>query len=399
MNLPLYIAKRYLFSKSSKNAINIISRIAISAAVVGSLALFVVLSGFSGLRDYSLQFTNVFDSDLKIYPANGKTFSFSKSSEKELKKMEGIEAFSKIIEERVFLQYRGKNLIALIKGVDESFKNVIPVDSILFLNKWLTSGRDEVVIGLGISQKLSMGVLDYGNLLEIYVPKPGTGQIINPTDAFTKRKVVASGMYSVNSDLDSKFVFSDIEFAQSLLKLDATKVSALELKLAPNADSKNIRKQLNTVIPDEIIIKNRIQQNDGLYKMLNIENLFVYIFVSLIAAIAIFNIAGTIIMTILEKRRTIKTLSALGLTIKEIRKIFFYKGVLMTLIGLLIGLLLGVISVFLQQKFGFIPITPSLPYPVKLELINVIIVFITILVLGGFASKIAATRVSEKLIS
>ncbi len=399
MNLPLYIAKRYLFSKSSKNAINIISKIAISAAVVGSLALFIVLSGFSGLRGYSLQFTNVFDSDLKIYPANGKTFSLSKSSEEKLKKTEGIEAFSKIIEERVFLQYRGKNLIALIKGVDESFKNVIPIDSILFLNKWLTPDKDEVVIGLGISQKLSMGVLDYGNLLEIYVPKPGTGQIINPTDAFTKRKVVASGMYSVNSDLDSKYVFSDIEFAQSLLKLDATKVSALELKLALNANSKNIRKELKAVIPDEIIIKNRIQQNDGLYKMLNIENLFVYIFVSLIAAIAIFNIAGTIIMTILEKRRTIKTLSSLGLTIKEIRKIFFYKGMLMTLIGLLIGLLFGIITVFLQQKIGFIPITPSLPYPVKLEFINVVIVFITILVLGGFASKIAATKVSEKLIS
>ncbi|MDA9342121.1 FtsX-like permease family protein [Flavobacteriaceae bacterium] len=399
MNLPLYIAKRYLFSKSSKNAINIISKIAISAAVVGSLALFIVLSGFSGLRGYSLQFTNVFDSDLKIYPANGKTFSLSKSSEEKLKKTEGIEAFSKIIEERVFLQYRGKNLIALIKGVDESFKNVIPIDSILFLNKWLTPDKDEVVIGLGISQKLSMGVLDYGNLLEIYVPKPGTGQLINPTDAFTKRKVVASGMYSVNSDLDSKYVFSDIEFAQSLLKLDATKVSTLELKLALNANSKNIRKELKAVIPDEIIIKNRIQQNDGLYKMLNIENLFVYIFVSLIAAIAIFNIAGTIIMTILEKRRTIKTLSSLGLTIKEIRKIFFYKGVLMTLIGLLIGLLFGVITVFLQQKIGFIPITPSLPYPVKLEFINVVIVFITILVLGGFASKIAATKVSEKLIS
>jgi lipoprotein-releasing system permease protein len=399
LNLPLYIAKRYLFSKSSKNAINIISKIAISAAVVGSLALFIVLSGFSGLRGYSLQFTNVFDSDLKIYPANGKTFSLSKSSEEKLKKTEGIEAFSKIIEERVFLQYRGKNLIALIKGVDESFKNVIPIDSILFLNKWLTPDKDEVVIGLGISQKLSMGVLDYGNLLEIYVPKPGTGQLINPTDAFTKRKVVASGMYSVNSDLDSKYVFSDIEFAQSLLKLDATKVSALELKLALNANSKNIRKELKAVIPDEIIIKNRIQQNDGLYKMLNIENLFVYIFVSLIAAIAIFNIAGTIIMTILEKRRTIKTLSSLGLTIKEIRKIFFYKGMLMTLIGLLIGLLFGVITVFLQQKIGFIPITPSLPYPVKLEFINVVIVFITILVLGGFASKIAATKVSEKLIS
>jgi lipoprotein-releasing system permease protein len=199
--------------------------------------------------------------------------------------------------------------------------------------------------------------------------------------------------------LDSKYVFSDIEFARSLLKLDAAKVSALEIKLVPNADSKNIRQQIKAVIADEVVIKNRIQQNDGLYKMLNIENLFVYIFVSLIAAIAIFNIAGTIIMTILEKRRNIKTLSSLGLTIKEIRKIFFYKGLLMTLIGLLIGLFIGITVVFLQQQIGFIPITPSLPYPVRLELINVIIVFVTILVLGAFASKIAATRVSEKLIS
>ena len=399
MNFSLYIAKRYLFSKSSKNAINIISRIAISAAVVGSLALFIVLSGFSGLRDFSLQFTNIFDSDLKIYPSNGKTFTFSETSENDLKNLEGVEAFSKVIEERVFLQYRGKNHIALIKGVDEGFKNVIPIDSILFLNKWLVPDKNEVVIGLGVSQLLSMGVLDYGNLLEIYVPKPGTGQIINPTDAFIKKKVVASGMYSVNQDLDSKYVFSDIDFVRSLLNLDSTKVTSIELKLVPNSDEKQIRQQIKAIIPDEVIVKNRIQQNDGLYKMLNIENLFVYIFVSLIAAIAIFNIAGTIIMTILEKRSNIKTLSYLGLTIKEIRKIFFYKGVLMTLIGLLIGLFLGITAVFLQQKIGFVPITPSMPYPVRLELINVTIVFVTILVLGGIASKIAATRVTEKLIS
>ena len=399
MNFTLYIAKRYLFSKSSKNAINIISRIAISAAVVGSLALFIVLSGFSGLRDYSLQFTNIFDSDLKISPSKSKTFSFSNSSENQLKKIEGIEAFSKIIEERVFLQYRGKNHISLIKGIDDGFKNVIPIDSILFLNKWLTPNMDEVVIGLGISQKLSMGVLDYGNLLEIYVPKPGTGQIINPTDAFTKKKAVASGMYSVNQDLDSKYVFSDIEFARSLLNLDSTKVSSIELKILPETDENKLREEIKALFKEEIIIKNRIQQNDSLYKMLNIENLFVYIFVSLIAAIAIFNIAGTIIMTILEKRGNIKTLSSLGLTIKEIRKIFFYKGLLMTLIGLLIGLFTGVIIVFLQQKIGFIPITPTMPYPVQLEFINVSIVFVTILFLGGIASKIAATRVTEKLIA
>ena len=399
MNFPLYIAKRYLFSKSSKNAINIIARIAISAVFVGSLALFIVLSGFSGLRDFSLQFTNIFDSDLKIYPSNGKTISFSKNSELKLKKIIGIEGYSKIIEEKVFLNYRGKNHIASIKGVDNNFGNIVPLDSILFLNKWFVPNQNEVVIGLGTSQKLSMGVLDYSNLLEIYVPKPGVGQVNDPSSAFTKKRAVASGMYQVNESLDSKYVFSDIGFARSLLNMDSTSVTSIELKLAPNSSEENIRDQLKEIFPENIRIKNRIQQNDGLYKMLNIENLFVYIFVSLIAAIAIFNIAGTIIMTILEKQSNIKTMSSLGLTLKDIRKIFFLKGLLMTLIGLAIGLLIGIIAILVQQKFGFVLITPTLPYPVRFEFINVAIVFVTISVLGAIASKISATRVTGKLIS
>ena len=399
MNFPLYIAKRYLFSKSNKNAINIIAKIAVSAAVVGSLALFIVLSGFSGLRDFSLQFTNVFDADLKITPANGKTISFTKNEETQLNAIPEIKAYSKIIEERVFLNYRGRNHIAYIKGVDANFKNVIALDSIMFINKWLVENQNEVVIGLGTSQKLSMGVLDYSNLLEIYVPKPGSGQILNPSNAFTKKRVVASGMYQVNEDLDSKYVFSDLNFARSLLNLDTTKITSIELKLLPNIAEEKLRSEIQNIFPEKIIIKNRIQQNDGLYKMLNIENLFVYIFVSLIAAIAIFNIAGTIIMMILEKRGNIKTLSSLGLTIKNTRKIFFYKGLLMTLIGLVIGLIIGVIAVLLQQKFGFVPITPTLPYPVRFEFINLFIVFITISVLGGIASKIAATKVTNEFIS
>ncbi len=388
-----------MFSKSSKNAINIIARIAISAVVIGSLALFIVLSGFSGLRDFSLQFTNIFDSDLKIYPVNGKTISFTKDSESQLKGITGVENYSKIIEEKVFLNYRGKNHIASIKGVDENFKNIVSLDSLLFLNKWFVPNQNEVVIGLGTSQKLSMGVLDYSNLLEIYVPKPGSGQIIDPLNAFTRKRAVASGMYQVNESLDSKYVFSDIGFARSLLNIDTTRVSSIELKLSSNSSEEIIRTQLKEIFSEDIIIKNRIQQNDGLYKMLNIENLFVYIFVSLIAAIAIFNIAGTIIMTILEKQSNIKTMSSLGLTLKDIRNIFFFKGLLMTLIGLVIGLIIGIIAVLLQQKFGFVPITPTLPYPVRFEFLNIVIVFVTISILGGIASKISAMKVTRKLIS
>jgi len=388
-----------LFSKSSKNAINIIARIAVTAAAVGSIALFIVLSGFSGLREFSLQFTNVFDADLKIYSYQGKSIVFPKELENKLASIKGIEAYTKTIEERVFIQYRGKNHVAKIKGIDQNFKNVVAVDSILFLNDWLVPNRDEVVVGLGISQKLSLGVLDYSNLLEIYVPKPGAGQILNPSDAFTKRKAVASGMYSVNEELDSEYVFSDIDYARSLLGMKTNEITSIEVKIAPGSDEHLVRSDIISIFNNNIRIKNRMEQNDSLYKMLNIENLFVYIFVSLIAAIAIFNITGTIIMIIIDKRNNIKTLVSLGLTLKEVRKIFFYNGLIMTSTGLFIGLFFGIIVIFFQQKFGFVPIAPNMPYPVKLEFMNVVIVLATILFLGGMASKIAATRVTKKLIA
>ena len=255
------------------------------------------------------------------------------------------------------------------------------------------------MVGLGISQKLSLGVLDYSNLLEIYVPKPGAGQILNPSDAFTKRKAVASGMYSVNEELDSEYVFSDIDYARSLLGMKPNEISSIEIKIAPGSDEHLVRSDIKSIFNNNIRIKNRMEQNDSLYKMLNIENLFVYIFVSLIAAIAIFNITGTIIMIIIDKRNNIKTLVSLGLTLKEVRKIFFYNGLIMTSTGLFIGLFFGIIVIFFQQKFGFVPIAPNMPYPVKLEFMNVVIVLVTILFLGGMASKIAATRVTKKLIA
>ncbi|MBX2826692.1 MAG: ABC transporter permease [Flavobacteriaceae bacterium] len=400
MRYPVYIAKRYLFSKSNRNAVNIISGIAVVAVILGSMALFIVLSGFSGLKHFALQFTNVFDSDLKISPAKGKTLAITPEQFLQLQEVEGVEAVSKVIEERVFLQYKGKNHITYIKGVDTQYQNVIPTDSILFAGDWLIPHQDEVVVGYGISSKLSLPPRDYGNLLEVYVPKPGTGQIniLDPSSAFSKRKVVSSGVYEINDDLNSKYVFSDLPFARDLLGLDSLKVSYLEFKLDPMIAEENIVTQLSGLFPQEVVIKNRIQQNDALYKMLNAEYVFVYFFLSLIAAIAIFNLAGTIIMVILEKRGNIRTLYFLGLTIREIRRIFFYNGLMMTLLGVTIGLFLGAVAVLLQLWFGFVPITPTLAYPVRFNVLNLLLVLTTITALGALASKVASLKVTEKLL-
>lgn len=400
MNFSLYIAKRYLFSKSSNNAINIITGIAAVGVVVGAMSLFIVLSGFAGLKDFSLQFTNVFDSDLKIFPESGKTITFSEAQKEKLKKIEGIEAFSEIIEERVFLHYKGKNHIAYIKGVDSLYGKVTHLDSIMYYGEWFVPQQHEVVVGLSTIAKLSMGVRDYGDLLEIYVPKAGTGQInvLDPSDAFSKENVVVSGVYQVNEDLDAKYVFTDLEFARNLLSMDSTKISSIEIKLEPNVSEETVRGEIGNVFPEGITIKNRIQQNDGLYKMLNTENIAVYLIFTLVLIIALFNVIGSIIMMILDKRKNIKTLYNMGASLKEIRQIFFLQGTLMTVLGGLLGIFLGILAVLAQLKFEFVAITSTLPYPVKLKIINVIIVFVTISVLGIVASKIASSRVREKLL-
>lgn len=400
VNFSLYIAKRYLFSKSSNNAINIITIIAAIGVVVGAMSLFIVLSGFAGLKDFSLQYTNIFDSDLKIIPASGKTFSLTPNGEQEIKKIKEIEAYSKIIEERVFLQYKGKSNIAYIKGVDASYDLVNPVDSILFYDSWFVPNQNEVVVGIVTANKLSMSTRDYGNPLEIFVPRPGTGQInaLDPSQAFTKENVVVSGIYEVNEDLNSKYVFSDIDFARSLLKLDSTQVYSVEFKLASNASEELAREKLQAIFSEDIIIKNRIQQNDALYKMLNTENIAVYLIFTLVLIIALFNVIGSIIMMILDKRKNIKTLYNVGANLKDIRRIFFLQGTLMTTLGGALGIFLGVLAVWAQLQFEFINITATLPYPVKLKPLNILIVFATITILGIIASKLASSRVREKLL-
>jgi lipoprotein-releasing system permease protein len=400
LKISLYIAKRYLFCSSSSNAINIITAIAATGVVVGSLVLFIVLSGFSGLKEYSLEYTNIFDSDLKVYPATGKTITFTEAQKKALAAIPEVAAYSQVIEERVFIQFKGKNDMAFIKGVDTKYDLVNPTDSILLSSEWLTPNRNEVVIGYDTSHKLGLGARDYSGLLEVFVPKPGMGQIdpLNPSKDFTKQTAVVSGIYFVNQELNSKYVFSDLGFARSLLSIDSTKISALEIKLAANASVTNAKEKITALFKQGVIIKTRIQQNDALYKMLNTENIAVYLICTLIMIIALFNVIGAIIMMILDKRKNIKTLYNMGATIKEIRSIFFTQGALMTLLGGTLGIVLGVIVVWLQATFELLHITPSLAYPVKLLGLNVVIVFVTISTLGLLAAKIAASRVKEQLL-
>jgi len=398
LNFPLYIAKRYLFSKSSNNAINIITIIATLGVIVSAIALFVVLSVFSGLKSFSLSFIRTADPDLKITSVEGKSFFYNDAIEKQLVS-DKIASYSKIIEERVFLSYKDKSHVANIKGVDTNFLYVNRLDTAVYFGNWLNyNAKHTVVVGSGISNALSVGAYDFLESLKIFVPKPGTGYITNPKTAFSQVNTQPIGIYRLTDDLDKKYVYANLILAQQLLNYKANQISAIEIKLAPGADLDDEQEALQNALGSKFKIQTREQLNSVFYKMLNTENLASYLVFTLILIIALFNVIGAIVMMIIDKRDNLKTLFHLGSTIKEIRKVFVFQGFLLTVFGLLVGLVVAIPFVILQKKYGFIMITQSLAYPVEFHLSNVLIVIITIVVLGYLAAKIASARISKKLV-
>lgn len=398
MNFSLYIAKRYLLTNSKNNAINIINRIASVGIIVGAMALFVVLSVFSGLKNFSLSFTNNIDPDLKISSTVGKSFVVTPLQEEALKKIDGLASYSKIIEERVLFVYGNKQEVTYLKGVDTQFTNVNPIQQALYDGQWFTQNTAQVVIGYEFAQKLSIGLLDFKTNLEVYVPKPGGGAIETPENAFNKTAIYPIGIYAINEDLDSKYIFADLALAQDLLEYTDEQISGIEIKEKKGVNEAQIISEINQIFKNKTTVKNRAQLNDALYKMLNTENIAVYLIFTLVLIIALFNLIGALIMMILDKKRNLKTLFNLGVQIKDLRKIFLLQGTLLSFFGGLIGLVIGIIIVLIQQEFELIMITPSLPYPVVFSIENVAIVMATIMVLGFIASLIASSRVSKKLL-
>ncbi len=366
--------------------------------IIGALALFVVLSVFSGLKEFSLSFTNAIDPDLKLNATLGKSILITPEQERQIKQIDGLVSYSKIIEERVLFTFDGKQQVTYLKGIDSLFTKVNPVEKNLFNGQWLAPNTNQVVVGYGIAQQFSMGLLDFNRPLQVFVPKPGKGAIENPEQAFNQSDLLPIGIYTVNEDLDSKYVFADLGLAQELLEYKPNQVSGLEIKIQKGTNEKAVIEQLQTIFNNTITVKNRAQLNESLYKMLNTENIAVYLIFTLVIVVALFNLIGALIMMILDKKGNLKTLFNLGVEIKDLRKIFLLQGTLLSVFGGVIGLLLGIVIVVLQQQFELIMITPTMAYPIVFTLENVLIVLATIISLGFIASLIASSRVSKKLL-
>ena len=374
------------------------SFIASGGVIVASAALLIVLSIFAGLKEYSLDFSNFTDPDLKILPLRGKSFLLSDNELKTLNSIEGIAVISNIIEERVVIKSENKNLLATLKGVDENYQYVTQIDSMVSQGSWFAPGNNDVVSGMGVSNNLSFGLFNFLKPLTIYVPKPGKGQGSSLNSYFNSEVVTNVGLFSVNENLDNEYIFSDIEMARRLLNYEPQQLSALEFKLETSADEDAVRDAIEANFPNKFLVKTREQLNDALFKMLNTENLAVYLIFTLVIIIALFNVIGAIIMMILDRKKSLNTLFNLGAEPKMIKAIFFFQGTLMTILSGIAGIVIGLIIIFTQLQFEWIMLTSDFPYPVNLKLSDVIIVMGTIFGLGIIASKLASQRITKDLI-
>ncbi|KQC30694.1 ABC transporter permease [Flagellimonas eckloniae] len=401
MNFPFYIAKRYLRSKSSQNAVNIINFITFLVIVIGSAALFVVLSAFAGLKTFSLSFTNTFDPDLKASPITGKHFSITPDEEKSLLKIDGLANYSKELEERAYLTFREKSCIAYIKGIDNNYRSVTGVDSTLYFGNWGIMEYNGVM-GIGIYNLLGVPIDNYQTPMTVLVPKPGKGSISQQglnAKPYNELPLVVSGVYAVEENLDKKYVFAQLPLVQALLEKDSTQVSGINFKLDKEASIEFVKDHIKAILGDKVLVLDRQEQNSTLYRMLNTENLATYLIFTLVLIIALFNVVGAIIMMILDKQQNSKTLFSLGATIKELRRVYFIQGLLVTSLGGLIGVLIGSILIGSQLAFSWLKITPSLAYPVEYNIMNVLVVLATIVVLGFISSKIASSRITKRLVT
>lgn len=403
MKLSLYIAKRYLFAKKSRNAINVISAVSVAGVAVGTMALIIILSVFNGLEKMVSSIFNTFDPDIKITVTEGKTFTPDSSRLRLLADIAGVTCYSLTIEENTLLKYGEKQYIATIKGVDENYTRVTDIDSSMWEGEFILTGengRPYAVPGLGVSQYLGIRV-NFITPLNIYVPRKSGNSGMNAENAFNRKFIFPSGIFEVEKEYDSKYIYLPLEFAREITENEGA-VSAIEIKIGDQSETGSIKKRVAKIFGKDFLVQDRYEQQEIFYKVMRSERLAIFFILTLILVIASFNIIGSLTMLIIEKERDIAILKSLGADNDLIRKIFIFEGWLISIIGALAGIILGFLICWLQQTFGLVKLqSESLimdAYPVVLKIKDFIIVPATVLLIGYWAAWYPVRYLTRKFL-
>jgi lipoprotein-releasing system permease protein len=404
VRLSLYIARRYLFAKKSRNAINVISSVSVAGVTVGTMALIVVLSVFNGLETMVRTIFNTFDPDLKITAMEGKSFVPDSSKLKLLTEINGVECYSLCIEENALLKYSDKQYIATIKGVDDNYVRVSGIDSSMWDGQfllWSDKGRPYAIPGLGIANYLGLRI-NFITPLDIYVPRRTAIADLSPENAFVRKFIFPSGIYQIEQEYDSKYVYVPLDFARDLLEYE-NRVSSIEVKFRTGANEQVVEKGVEKVFDGGYVVQNKFQQQELFYKVMKSERLAIFFILTLILLIASFSIIGSLTMLIIEKERDIEILKSLGADNTLIRKIFIFEGWLISIIGAVAGVILGYILCHVQQEFGLIRLrSESLimsAYPVVMKVKDFIVVPATVLLIGYWAAWYPVRYLTKKYLN
>lgn len=391
MNFSFYIARRYLFSKKSHNAINVISAISVCGVALATLALVCTLSVFNGFQDLVSTFFTAFDPQLKIVPASGKVFDGKDKRIQLLKNIPEVALMCESVEDNALVQYQGKQAMAVVKGMEDNFDELTPIDTILFGRGELLL-HDEVVDyaipGVQLLASLGTGVR-FLDPLEIYAPKRGAKvNMANPAASFNSGNLFSSGLvFAVNQEkYDGSYIITSLQFARELFQY-TDEVSAVNLKLVAGADVDAVKRKIENVLGNDFRVLDRYEQQADTFRIMEIEKLISYLFLTFILMIACFNVIGSLSMLIIDKRDDAATLRNLGADERQILRIFLFEGRMITFIGAVSGIVLGVLLCWLQQRFGLISLGSSGSfivdaYPVSVHWEDIVLIFVTVVAVG-----------------
>lgn len=390
MRLPFFMARRYLFSRKKVGAINIISIISILGVAFGTAALLCTLSVFNGFHDLVSSLYTSFDPPLLISPKQEKFIDESDYILKKIQQHPQVEFASYTLTDHALILFQGRPTVITLKGVDNDYQNVTRLDSILYGNGQFRLERGGLCFGTpGIGLAVQMGGIDFGTL-QICAPRKGERvNLINPIESFSTLDITASGVcFNVNQkEYDESYLIVPLRFAQQLFE-QPHKVTALELRLKPNANISRVKDQLQQIAGSHFKVENQMEQQQDVFNVMQIEKFIAYLFLTFILIISCFNIIGCISMLIIDKRNDVMTLCNLGATKQTIFRVFLYEGRFITIIGAFSGIILGLLLCWMQQTFGLIKLGGDSGnfivryYPVSIHVVDILIVFTTVIVVG-----------------
>lgn len=403
MLFPLYIARRYFFSKYTKSAVNLIAFVSMIAVTFVVAAMVIIMSSMNGFEVLVKSMYNSFYPAIKLQPLEGKTFTWEKDEDAFLNSIDEIISYSKVVEERALFGYGKKQYVGIIKGVDRSYADVSGIEEKIYKGNYILKDENAVysILGSGVAARLSLDVEDPLARLKIYAPKKGFSSSAFFNQAFKTQLTIASAAFSIQQEIDVQYVLVDVNVAQTLMGYSSSDFSAIEIKVAPN-DLEKVTKKLHLKYGEKFKILDRYQQNVSLYQVMKLERWAVYCIMSLILFIAAFNIGGFLIMLILEKRQDFFVFRSMGATPSLVRKIVFLEGILITGFGSLIGITVSSLVVLGQSHFGWLKLPGETfvvdAYPVDLRGADLLLIFSTVVIIAALTSAYPARLAAKKLL-